>query len=227
MNWLLIVVIALFGTNVYTSHKRGFIKTLFDTLTIVLAVLLTTVCAPFIASMISANEEIYGAIAHSVDMFVKDDESIDSDEEQNEYIDDMKLPSKIKVYLREHNTLEVYEERGLDSFTDYITDSLSMMVINVISYVAIFIIIRIGLIVITSLVDLISKMPAIQEFDGVGGILMGAVKGLIEIWILFLVITLVASTKIGASAMECISENFLLDMLYTNNALLQIIYSFI
>ena len=62
---------------------------------------------------------------------------------------------------------------------------------------------------------------------GVGGILMGAMKGLIEIWILFLVITLVASTKIGVSAMECISKNFLLDMLYTNNALLQIIYSFI
>ena len=90
-----------------------------------------------------------------------------------------------------------------------------------------FVVIRIGLIVISGIVDLISKLPIIEEFDGMGGILIGAVKGIIEIWILLLVITLIANTELGMSAMKCINDSFILDMLYSNNILLQLIYTFL
>jgi hypothetical protein len=82
------------------------------------------------------------------------------------------------------------------------------------------------LLVASRFIDLISKLPIIEEFNGMGGIMIGVVKGLIEIWILMLVITLVAHTEVGIKAMECISESFMLDMLYSNNLLLQYIYDF-
>ena len=227
MNWLTIVVVVLFITNVFTSHKRGFIKTLFDTATIVIAVLLTTVCAPFIAEQISSNKDIYDAVSKQVDMFVKENKYVSDDEEQEQFIDEMVLPGGIKEYLKKNNTVKVYEEQGLESFNEYIVYGLTSIVISILSYIVIFVVIRLGLLIFTSVVDLISKLPIIEEFDGMGGVLIGAVKGLIEIWILLLVITLVANTKIGVSAMECINDNFLLEMLYNNNILLQIIYTFL
>ena len=96
MNWLLIVVGILFAFNVYSSHKKGFIKTVFETVSIIVAVLLTTILAPFIANQISSNKEIYDAISKQVKVIVKEDSTITSDEEQNKYIDDMAIPSKLK-----------------------------------------------------------------------------------------------------------------------------------
>ena len=227
MDWLTIVVVVLFVTNIYTSHRRGFIKTLFDTATIVIAVLLTTVFAPFIAGQISSNEDIYEGVSKQVKLFVKENKYVNDDEEQEQFIDEMVLPTGIKDYLKKNNTVKVYEEQGLESFNEYIVYGLTSIVISIISYIVIFIVIRLGLLVITSVVDLISRLPIIEEFDGMGGVLIGAVKGVIEIWILLLVLTLVANTKIGVSAMECINGNFLLEMLYNNNILLQIIYTFL
>ncbi|MBE5936341.1 MAG: hypothetical protein E7262_11280 [Lachnospiraceae bacterium] len=227
MNWLTIIVVVLFITNIYTAHKKGFIKTLFDTAIIVVAVLLTTVFAPFIAGQISNNEEIYDAVSTQVQMFVKENKYVNDDEEQEQFIDEMTLPGGIKDYLKKHNTVKVYEENNIESFSEYIVFGLTTIVINILSYIIIFIVIRIGIMVITYVVDLISKLPIIEEFDGMGGVLIGAVKGVIEIWILLLVITLIANTKLGISAMECISGNFLLEMLYNNNILLQIIYTFL
>ena len=227
MNWLLVVVVVLFASNIFTAHTRGFIKTLFDTATIILAVLLTTVCAPLIAEQIKTNEDIYDAVSTQVKVFVKENKYVNDDEEQEQFIDEMPLPSAVKDYLKKNNTVKVYEEKGLDSFSEYIVYGLTSIVITIISYVVIFLVIRIGLMVITYVVDLISKLPIIEEFDGMGGILIGAVKGLLEIWIMMLVITLVANTKIGVSAMECIDGNFVLEMLYNNNVLLQLIYAFL
>lgn len=227
MNWLMVVVGILFVFNVYSSHKKGFIKTVFETVSIIVAVLLTTILAPFIASQISSNKDIYDAISKQVKVIVKEDNTITSDEEQNKYIDDMPIPSKLKDYLRDNNTLAIYEERSLETFTDYVVDALTMIVINIISYIIMFVVIRIGLMVISGIVDLISKLPIIEEFDGMGGILIGAIKGIIEIWILLLVITLIANTELGMSAMKCINDSFILDMLYSNNILLQLIYTFL
>ena len=91
MNWLTILVLVIFAYNIYSSHKRGFIKTVFDTATIVVAVLLTTVCAPLIAHQISNNEDIYNAISKQVKVMIKEADTIETNEAQVEFIENMTI----------------------------------------------------------------------------------------------------------------------------------------
>lgn len=227
MNWLTVIVLIMFAYNVIWGKRNGFIKTAFSIVSIVLSIILTSLLAPYIASAINSNEGIYKGIYEKVEKFVfKEDKEI-KDDEQEDFIDELFISRDMKQYLLENNTANTYKERALNSFNEYIIDGLTRIVVNILSYIIMYIVVSICIGIIAGLLDLISKLPIIEEFNGIGGILIGAIKGLIEIWILLLVITLIASTPIGKSAMECINSSFILDMLYSNNILMQIIYSYV
>lgn len=227
INWLLIVLIAVFVFSVYSSHKKGVFKTLFSILCIIIAVVLTTVITPYIARQVNKNEKINESVRKKVGSVIDIVGENSSDEEQEQFIKDLPVPDYIKNYLRANNNLQVYQHRGINSFNEYIVDGIVRLVINLITYVVVFFIIRIVVFVLSIVSSVLSLMPVMEESEGQGGWLLGAVKGIMEVWILFIVITIIAHTEYGMSAMNCINSSSLLGFLYNNNVLLELMYQFI
>lgn len=227
MNWLFIVVLVIFLGSIYSGHKHGFFRTLFSVGTIIVAIVLTTILAPYIAQYVNKNEKVNQSIRKQVGGIIDIIDKNASDEEQEVFIDNMKVPSYVKKYLKANNNLQVYEERGINSFNEYVVDGIVRLIINLITYVIILGAIRIAVFVIAVMGSIISLLPVVQESEGVGGFLIGAVKGLMEIWILFIVITMFIHTEFGMMAIECINSNVVLRELYNNNIILNIMYQFI
>ena len=86
-----------------------------------------------------------------------------------------------------------------------------------------FIIISILLGVLIHLLDIIARLPGINSINHVGGLIVGALEGLVIVWILFFVITLCQSSDWGGAMMQEIQENPLLKLLYENNVIEQIL----
>ena len=227
MNWLLIVVLIIFFGSILTGHKQGFFRTLFSIGSIIIAIILTTILAPYIAVQINKNEAIQKSVREQVGGLIDLIDKNASDEEQEVFIDNMKVPSYVKKYLKTNNNLQVYEERGINSFNEYIVDGIVRLIISLITYVVILFVIRIAVFVIAIMASILSSLPVVEENDGVGGGLVGAVKGLMEVWILFIIITMIIHTELGSSAMACINNNVLLREFYNNNVILNIMYQFI
>lgn len=227
MNWLLIVVVILFFGSTYSGYKKGLFKTIFSIASIIIAILITTFVSPYIATKINSNVVINSKIREQVIGIIDSCTEKMSDEEQEKFIESMPVPKYIKGYLKKNNNLQVYQDRAIDSFSEYIVDELVRIIINLITFVIVYFVIRIGLFVVTLMGNIITKLPIIEQFDGMGGTLLGAVQGIIEIWILFIIVTFLSQTGYGISAMDCIMNNTILNILYNNNIIMQIMYQFI
>ena len=227
MNWLLIVVIILLLGSTYSGYKKGLFKTIFSIASIIVAILITTFVSPYIATQVNNNTVINSIVTEQVIGLIDRSMESKSDEEQEKFIDNMPVPKYFKTNLKKNNNLQVYQDRALDSFSEYIVDGIVRIIINLITFIIVYFAIRIALLVVTLMGNIITKLPIIEQFDGMGGTLLGAVQGIIEEWILFIIITFLSQTGIGTSAMQCVESNEFLNILYNNNIIMQIMYRFI
>lgn len=74
--------------------------------------------------------------------------------------------------------------------------------------------------------DLISKLPIINELNKAAGILAGLFRGIFMVWILFIVITVFRFTEWGAAALEMVKANRILGELYQSNLILKLAEAF-
>ena len=104
-----------------------------------------------------------------------------------------------------------------------ITDKLTEMIISAIAFFGVFVVISIVLIIIVSLLDIISKLPGINMINKWGGLLVGACKGILIVWILFILITAFASTELGGKLFTEINSNPVTSYVYNHNYLMKFI----
>ncbi len=70
--------------------------------------------------------------------------------------------------------------------------------------------------------DLISKLPVINELNKAAGVFAGLLRGIFMVWILFIVVTVFQATAWGGAAIEQIERSRLLERLYDGNLLLKL-----
>ena len=138
MNWLLILVIILFLGSTYSGYRKGLFKTIFSIASIIIAILITIFVSPYIAAQINSNVVINSNIREQVIGLIDNCTEKMSDEEQDKFIENMPVPKYIKGYLKKNNNLQVYQDRSLDSFSEYIVDELVRIIINLITFVVVY-----------------------------------------------------------------------------------------
>ena len=86
--------------------------------------------------------------------------------------------------------------------TEYVSGYLARTVINGLSYVLAYILSTIMIRLIVYVLDLIAGLPVLKTANKLTGGAVGFLKGIVFIWIAFLVLTVLCSTEIGKTALE-------------------------
>jgi uncharacterized membrane protein required for colicin V production len=225
MNWLLIVVLIILLGNAIIGMKVGFIKTVFSLVSLLLALILTLWVSPMVKGYMIGNEKIYNGIATKVEKMLPMGEEEIEEEEQSSVIEGLSLPKSIKEDLMENNTVESYKELAITNFKEYVSKYLTGVIINSVAFIVTFIVILIILWVIFMALDLISKLPLLNQVNKTAGLLAGLAHGLIVVWLFFILLTVFGSTEFGQSVMKLVEENEVLSIIYNNNILLKLIAS--
>ena len=114
-------------------------------------------------------------------------------------------------------------ELGINNFKGYVVSYITGLIINAISFIVTFVVILILLWVLCIALDLISKLPLLNQINKLAGLAAGLVHGLVIVWILFILLTVFGSSQFGQEAMQLIEENVILGVLYDYNVLLRFI----
>ena len=133
------------------------------------------------------------------------------------------MPKSIKNTLIEHNNKDVYESLGIDSFQDYLLYHITGIIINAAVFLMLFLVCRLILWGIASALDLVSRLPVLNELNRAAGVFAGILTGLGVLWILCIVLTLFAATPAGQAIFAEIEKSALLSKIYDNNLLLETI----
>ncbi|HWT75711.1 MAG TPA: CvpA family protein [Mobilitalea sp.] len=225
MNWLLLVVLAILVVNTLIGMKAGFIKTVFSLCSLVVAVILTIWISPYVNDFMRGNEKIYDGISSKVEKMLPFSAEEAAKSEQVSLIEKLSLPQSIKDSLIENNNADVYKALAIDNFKDYVTNYLTGVIINAMAFIITFIVLLILLWVICLTLDIVSKLPLLNQINKTAGLLAGLLHGLVVVWLFFILLTVFGSTDIGQKAMQMIGDSQILSMIYNNNFILKFITS--
>jgi len=211
MNFVIdIIIIGIILLCVFLGYKKGLIGTAFSLASFIVAGLVALILFNPVANVIMKNTELDENIKNTI---IKNFSS-----ETPEKDDTDNFPDVVMKYIEE-KTVEV-KNTGIEA----IADGISETSIKVISFVGLFIIARIALIIIEKIADLIAKLPVIKQFNEVGGIIVGAIKGILIIYIIFAILTLILPLIHDQTISNAINSSFIGKFVYNNNLLLKLLF---
>ena len=183
---------------------------------------------PYVNTFIREHTSVYGKIQESCREFVQDkigERKSTGEEEQIDFIENLNLPALLKRNLEENNNVEVYRYLSVNTFTDYIADSVTLMVVNGLSFLISFLTATILIRAVTFALDILSKLTVINGANKMTGALVGCLKCIIFIWIALLVVTLLCNTEFGRKGLELIQGDTFLRFLYDQNIFVKVFMS--
>jgi uncharacterized membrane protein required for colicin V production len=216
MNWLLIIVIGIIVLNALIGRKVGLIKIIFSLLSFAIALALTTWISPTVNGILNNNETFYEKTFQQVEKMLSLEENESAD--QDDIIEGLPLPKSMKESLMKN---KAKQEANIKS---YITSHVTGIVINAFAYILTFVIVFIALWVVSIALNIISKLPILNQINRTAGLLLGAVQGLVVVWLLFIILTVISGSQLGETAFQQINSSGILSFLYNKNFLLNIVF---
>ena len=161
------------------------------------------------------KDQITEAVSGSLDTLSRID--------QTRLIRSLPIPSFLQTIMENYNNSEGYRKLGVSDFSGYLAGFLSGLLLNVLAFLATLLVTWVIVRLIIGALDLCSRFPVIYQINHLGGLLAGAVEGLLVCWLLFLVVSMLSGTQIGQEIMIQVNESRLIRTIYDGNALLMIV----
>ena len=223
-HWLAVGVGVFWLSMVLYGHYRGLVRIAVTLSALILSLLVTRIAMPCVTAALSDNTAIHQAIGQGLLQMAGANEEIedtDGAEGQPSYqrniIEGLKLPEQMKEVLLENNNSEIYHMLGVDRFADYLGLYLATMFIRTfgsgILFAIVFLVLRVG----THGLYQIARLPVISELNQLAGALLGAIAGLLIIWLAGLVVKGCSGMQWAQPVLMQIEKSWWLSLLYHNN----------
>lgn len=237
MNGLLIAVAVIFLVGMFWGYYKGFIKIIASLATTIATIVLVSFLTPYVSDMImkvipietmmqEKCIEILFPESKENEEYTIPEEVESSRDTQISLIEQADMPDLFRQLLLENNNDEIYESLGVTKFSEYVGSYLARVLANILSFLLVLVVVTIAVRIITCTLGIIGNLPVIGGLNRLAGGILGIATGLIVVWILFVVITLLYNTEIGGLCFKYIEENKFLTELYNNNILMNFITKF-
>ena len=226
--WLGIAVLALIAAACIMGFQKGFVKEIVSVFFMLISFLLVWAVNPYVNTFVKEYTPVYDTIQDKCQTLVSEQignkKTLDK-EEQNQVMENMELPDRLKNALVENNTAETYRYLAVSTFTEYISDSLAVMAVNGISFLISFVLSAAVIKLLGFILNVLTKLPVINGINKIAGAAVGGIKCIIFIWIAFLVLTLLCNTTLGQQGMALIQQDAFLNFLYSQNVFVKVFMS--
>lgn len=206
-----LIIIAIVLLFVFIGYKKGLTGSLIKLLSFVIAVALAFMLYKPVANAIIENTEIDDNIKEAITRTFNQEDNNEKEGEKN-----------TPLTMVENINNEI--ENATNEVKTTIIEETTKTIINVASAIVIYIIVRIILLIVSLFASQITKLPLIKQADEIGGIVYGAVEGIIIVYIILSVISLISVIWTDSIAVTAITKSVLGNMLYNNNIILKLLF---
>lgn len=215
----LIVVVAA-----AVAYFKGFVKTFFGFVSTILAIALACMFCKTLATYIKDNTEIDDFIMKSI-VSINGESSGDTNEESEPTVEDSENTS-ISIAESIPNTLN--EMFGLDEMkeeaTTNIVNKITDIAINILSWLIIYAVTRIVLLILTLIFDGIMSLPILKTINNLAGLALGAIMGIFRVYFILAIVYFVSNIVNIAGVVNAISMSTVVSQMYNNNLLINLIF---
>lgn len=218
LNIVSIIAIIIIAGLAGLGFKRGLIMSIWHLVAMIVILGITIYVSPYVAKFAKSNETIYNVFYSTMEKTVsvpaKSGEDIDN------FIKDWHLPAKVeKVVLDFASNYYGDAEDVQKSFANKVHEKLTDATLTALSFVITFAVVTVLVSLVFKALDLASKLPLINTANKLGGIALGAIEGILIVWVLVGLAAMTSMTSAGAKIVEQIQANKYLNIMYENNLL--------
>lgn len=175
MNYIDGLIIVFVGYSCFQGYRRGFIKTLFDTLGVIIAFFLSKGFYYLTENFLLNNTKLFIKVH---DFF----ESKLSEKLMESFEQSKDIPAELKNVLS--NIINTGDVAQADTFAVFV-DNISIILIRSISFIITFLVIYAILVLISNLINVIFKLPLLNLTNRLFGAGTGLIKSVIVMYIIF------------------------------------------
>ena len=230
MNLIDIAVIGVLALFILHGIYKGFLQTLLSIGAYILAWLAAIVLLPVGSNSIRGSEKLFNTMLYYTEgsEYVNDVElarkSIDeiSTDTLNAVFAKADLPYPMAKNIADNIARESFAENGITTLGDYFNQTIVIVFINILVFIAMFAIIRIILAFIINGVDYAWTLPKLRVADRAiaGGI--GLIRGILAVFLLFMLLPIVLIVLQGKFAFltDMVNDSMMAKFFYRTNFLL-------
>ncbi len=175
MNYIDAAVLLIVGYSCFQGYRRGFIKTLFDTLGVIVAFFLSKELYYLVEDFLMDNTKLF----MKVHDFVEKKSSIKIIESLDNAIT---IPTELQnIFSAIIKTGDLTQADTIQIFVN----NISIIVVRSISFIITFLIVYALLVALSNLINLIFKLPILNITNRIFGAGTGFIKGIIFLYIIF------------------------------------------
>lgn len=191
-----LIIIAIIALSAFLGYRKGFVTLAIKFFAFIIAIAITFI--------------IYKPVSNVVINVTQIDESIENSilEKANE------------IMTNEEN--ETSNKMLEDAKTGILPQTAREIAVNIVTggvVLILFIAVRIALKFVTALANIVAKLPIIKQFNEMGGLLYGVLRGVLVVYIAMLLIGVVGQINPQNSIHQNINESYVGKMMYENNVL--------
>lgn len=204
-----IVIVAILLLSIIMGYKKGLVNVIFNLCAFLVAIIITVILYKPIAGIVINNTQIDENIEQTI---------IEKGTSEKEENTDGSLDEYIEKYV---------QDAAVDAKNEAVqiaAKAIAVNVVNIITAILLFIIVRIALIFVKFLVEALAEIPIIKQFNKAGGILYGALRGLIIIYVLLAILFFIVSVNNNIEISSAIDSSIITKYLYGNNIILNILF---
>lgn len=242
-----LIAIAFFIVSALVAYYRGFVKTFFGFISVILAILFACCFSKGLSAHIKESTEIDEWIINSItnisfeseeqlepnytvlsgenisgEIIVEDETSeMNSSAETKLSTDSLisfinELPESVSDAL---DIEDVKNETILN-----IATKISDIVINILSWVIIYFIVRIIVAVITVIFDGIMSIPILKSINNLAGLVIGLFVGIFRIYLFLAIIYFISNVTNVLIFVNVIQTSGIINAMYNNNLIINLIF---
>lgn len=203
-----ILIIAAMVLFVFIGYKKGLIKVAIGLVAFVVAIVVAILLYKPLAQQLMNTTEIDEKINETIYSKIKDinfQDISEKDKNENEIIK-----------IAESYINEAIEE-GKENVGQYVADSLTITIVELISFIILIIALRIALLVLNIVADFVGSLPIIKQFNKSGGIICGLIEGFLVINCIFALMYILNPICANGAIQKNIEKSNMGKMIYENN----------
>lgn len=205
-----LIILAIIVLCIVIGYIRGLTGSLIKILSFVLSVIIAFILFVPVSNLIINNTEIDENIETSIRNAILSEENGEA-----------AMPETITDYIGQK--VDEASDSAKETVVDSTAREVSLTIVKAGTWIALFIVARILLILLRFITSLIAKLPIIKQFDKLGGVIYGLLEGLIIVYVVLAIISFVSPMMSGDIA-NAIDNSTIGSMMYNNNLLLKIIF---
>lgn len=225
MNTVCIIIGILFLICIIIGWIQGMFRVIVSVAGLVASLVIAAYGAPHLSGFLQEKTKIDEQLANSIveELEFSEQGKDEAKGIQVAVIQELPLPETLKNNILDNNNSEMYQALEATGVYDYIAKSIAVVILNAAVFLLLTLACRLFFFFLSQALKNLSKLPIVHSMDKIGGGLLGAMKGLILIWIFFLLLSITSTFSWSQEIIAQISQSVPLKLLYDNNVLLDIV----